>query len=188
MRAGMAVTSEIGPLNQKLTDAKTEFENTFWDDKQGFYAYTAPHNQDRIQFCWTHFFAQHIAARLELPDLVNIQRYQRQLAGTYAAYMSWRDPEGRLIGAPNMLAGKGVKEWPLFGVLGAVQEEGVWPGVNYFVASTYVAARRRFGNESLIKDGIEMGSAVSKQIWVNNKNGYASCSGKAICSELECMK
>jgi len=72
-----------------------------------------------------------------------------------------------------MLAGKGVKEWPLLGVLGAVQEEGVWPGVNYFVASTYVAAGRRFGNESLINDGIEMGSAVSKQIWVNNKNGYA---------------
>lgn len=165
--------SEIGALNQKLTDAKTEFENTFWNDKQGFYAYTLPPQPGQDSVLLDTFFAQHIAARLKLTDLVNIQRYQRQLAGTYSAFMSWRDPEGRLIGAPNMLAGKGVKEWPLLGVLGAVQEEGVWPGVNYFVASTYVAAGRRFGNESLIKDGIEMGSAVSKQIWANNKNGYA---------------
>jgi len=164
--------SEIGALNRRLTDAKAEFENTFWDAKQGYYAYTVTPRAGQDSVLLDTFFAQHIAARLQLPDLVNIQRYQHQLMGSYSAFMSWRDPEGHLIGAPNMLAGKGVKEWPLLGVLGAVQEEGVWPGVNYFVASTYVAAGRRFGNESLINDGIEMASAVSTQIWVNNKNGY----------------
>jgi non-lysosomal glucosylceramidase len=71
-----------------------------------------------------------------------------------------------------MISGKGVKEWPLPGVLGSVQEEGVWPGINYFVASTYVAAGKRFRRKILVDDGIQMGSAVSAQVWLNQKNGY----------------
>ena len=77
------------------------------------------------------------------------------------------------MGAPNVLAGKGVKEWPMLGLIGSVEEEGVWVGVNYFVASTYVAAGKRFRNKVLIDNGIEMGSAVSTQTWLNTKTGYA---------------
>ena len=87
--------------------------------------------------------------------------------------MQWRDPEGNLVGAPNLLAGKGVKEWPMLGLIGSVEEESVWVGVNDFVASTYVAAGKRFRDETLVHDGIEMGSAVSAQTWFNEKTGFA---------------
>jgi hypothetical protein len=86
--------------------------------------------------------------------------------------MKWRDSEGHLVGTPNVLAGKGVKEWLMLGLIGSVEEEGVWVGVNYFVASDYVAAGKRFRNKVLIDNGIEMGSAVSTQTWLNKKTGY----------------
>jgi uncharacterized protein (DUF608 family) len=165
--------SDNSALNRKLADAKAEFERSFWDPKQGFYAFTISPQPGQDTTLLDTFFAQHIAECVHLPDLVDVKHYQQQLRGTYSAFMAWRDPEGRPVGAPNMLPGKGVKEWPLLGVLGAVQEEGVWPGVNYFASSTYVAAGRRFGDKSLIADGVEMGSAVSTQTWLNKNNGYA---------------
>ena len=168
-----ADSSEISVLSRRLVAAKAEFEKVLWDAKQGYYAYTISPEPGQDTVLLDTFFAQHIAERLQLPDLVDVKHYQQQLNGTYSAFMAWRDAEGRLVGAPNMVAGKGVKEWPVLGVLGAVQEEGVWPGVNYFVGSTYVAAGKRFGSEALTDDGVEMGSAVSAQIWLNAKNGYA---------------
>ncbi len=168
-----ADASHLEVLIHELGDAKSEFEETFWNAKRGYYAFTVPPVKGEDTTLLDTFFAQHIAERLGLPDLVNVHHYLQQLSGTYTDFMARRDGEGRLIGAPNMLAGKQVKEWPLLGVLGAVQEEGVWPGVNYFVASTYVAAGKRFGQQKLVDDGVEMGSAVSRQIWFNEKNGYA---------------
>ena len=165
--------SQIDSLSRELAEAKAEFERTFWDAKQGFYAFTIGPQPGQHTVLLDTFFAQHIAERLQLPDLVDTKHYRQQLSGTYSAFMAWRDPKGRLVGAPNMLSGKGIKEWPLLGVLGSVQEEGVWPGVNYFVASTYVSAGQRFRDKNLVKDGIEMGSAVSTQIWLNEQNGYA---------------
>lgn len=165
--------ADTSSLSHELAEAKAEFEETFWDPKQGFYAYTMSPGAGQNTVLLNTFFAQHIAERLQLPDLINTKRYQQQLTGTYSAFMQWRDPEGHLVGAPNLLAGKGVKEWPMLGVIGSVEEEGVWVGVNDFVASTYVAAGRRFRDETLIHDGIEMGSAVSAQTWLNEKTGYA---------------
>ena len=168
-----AKPSELDSLTSKLADAKAEFERTFWDANQKYYAYTVSKQPGQDSTLLDTFFAQHIAERLQLPDLVDIKHYQQQLNGTFHNFMAWRDPDGRPVGAPNMLVGEHIKEWPMLGVLGAVQEEGVWPGVNYFVGSTYVAAGRRFRNQTLINDGIEMGSAVSLQIWLNKRNGYA---------------
>lgn len=173
IEAGKHAGSDISSLGRELTDAKSEFEATFWDATQGFYTYTPSLGERQSTVLLNTFFAQHIAERLQLPDLVDTKHYQQQLTGTYSAFMKWRDPEGHLVGAPNVLAGKGVKEWPMLGVIGSVEEEGVWVGVNYFVASTYVAAGKRFRDHVLIDDGVEMGSAVSTQTWLNKKTGYA---------------
>jgi uncharacterized protein (DUF608 family) len=160
-------------LISELREGKAEFEKTFWDPVHGYYAYTIYPVTGKTSTLLDTFFAQHIAERLRLPDLVDPDHYRKQLSGTYSAFMSWSDRDGKPVGAPNMLAGRGVKEWPMLGVLGSVQEEGVWPGVNYFVASTYVAAGKRFGSRTLIGDGISMGSAVATQAWFSRKNGYA---------------
>ncbi len=165
--------SKIVAMTRELGEAKAEFERTFWDPVHGYYAYTVYPHPGQTSTLLDTFFAQHIAERLELPDLVNLAHYKQQLSRTYSAFMAWHDPEGRPVGAPNMIAGKGVREWPMLGLLGSVQEEGVWPGVNYFAASTYVAAGKRLRNEKLIDDGISMGSAVATQTWLNKKNGYA---------------
>jgi uncharacterized protein (DUF608 family) len=87
--------------------------------------------------------------------------------------MAHSDPQGRLLGAPDMIVGKGATEWPYIGIVGSVQEEQVTTGVNYFVASTYVRAGKRFNDSQLNQDGIKMATAVAAQIWQNDKNAFA---------------
>lgn len=164
---------DLGELRAALPLARAEYETTFWDQGNRFYRYTPGPRPEQVTTLLDTFFAQHVAESLGLPDLVDLEHYRTQLSTTYARFMAWRDPEGRPIGAPTLLAGEGVAEWPYVGVVGSMQEEHVITGANFLVAATYVAAGRRFGDLDLRAKGLAMGEAVATQIWGDNANGFA---------------
>ena len=160
-------------LNEDLQKARSEFELTFWDPDNQFYIYTPGPSPREVAAHLDTFFAQHVAEELGLPDLVNLNHYRTQLTSTYSRFMALSDAQGRPLGAPDMIVGKGATEWPYIGIVGSVQEESVTTGVNFFVASTYVHAGDRFKDPLLHEDGLKMATAVAAQIWENDKNAFA---------------
>jgi hypothetical protein len=58
------------------------------------------------------------------------------------------------------------------GFLGTRFETDAWPSVNYFAGASYYEAGRRFRDGQLRRDGIQLGRAVSTQIWRVDDNGY----------------
>ncbi|MCZ0997509.1 GH116 family glycosyl-hydrolase [Streptomyces mirabilis] len=155
--------------------ARTEFEDVFWDGTNQWYRYT-----EYTKGSATHldtFYAQHVAERLGLPDLVNLRRYRTQLTQHYARFTADRTADGRLLGARTMVLPDGVTEWPalssILGVAAPRQEVAVFTGTNYFAAATYLLAGARFHDTDLREHGVEMASAVSTQIWSEDENGFA---------------
>ncbi|MFD5128935.1 GH116 family glycosyl-hydrolase [Streptomyces olindensis] len=155
--------------------ARTEFEDVFWDDTNQWYRYT-----EYTKGSATHvdtFYAQHVAERLGLPDLVDLRRYRTQLTKHYARFTAFRDAEGHMLGASTMVLPDGVTEWPalssILGVAAPRQETAVFTGTTYFAGATYLAAGARFRDAELREHGIDMASAVSTQVWLVDENGFA---------------
>jgi uncharacterized protein (DUF608 family) len=157
----------------QLAQAKAEYESVFWDEAHGYYRYTpGPTDQQDTVLLGT-FFAQHLAERAGLPDLVDPARYRRQLTGTYDLFVSRKDAQGRLLGAPNMALPSDVANFPyIYSLLGPRFETEVWPSVNYATAAAYYVAGRRFSDGSLKRDGLELAEAVATQIWDVPENGF----------------
>ena len=164
----------IETLKTRLSQAKVEFEATFWEPVNKWYRYSEYTKGTAVLL--DTFYAQHVAERLNLPDLVNLEHYQEQLSAHYARFMSGRDSLGRPAGASNMILPEGTTSWPLvtslFGVLITRQEVDVWTGTNYFVASTYYSAGSRFKKAELRTEGLNMATAVAKQLWEIDENGF----------------
>lgn len=82
-----------------------------------------------------------------------------------------------------MILPEGTTNWPLvtslFGVLITRQEVDVWTGTNYFVASTYYRAGSRFKKAELKTEGLNMATAVAKQLWEIDENGFVFDSPEA---------
>jgi hypothetical protein len=53
-----------------------------------------------------------------------------------------------------------------------VAEQEVWPSVNYVMGATYYDAGQRFRDPRLRRQGIQLGAAVSTQIWRVEENGF----------------
>ena len=164
--------SVIAAWKQELATAKAEFEQVFWDPKNSWYRYT-----EYTSGTATHIdtlFAQHVAERLHLPDLLDIGRYFAQLS-QYDRFLS-RDTSGQVVGAANMALPRGVTTWPilldLFGVTEPRQETMVWVGTNYFEGAEYYQAGSRFDLQELKNHGIQMASGVARQVWADDKNGF----------------
>jgi non-lysosomal glucosylceramidase len=65
-----------------------------------------------------------------------------------------------------------VPGWRSTTFLGTRFETEVWPSVNYFTGATYYDAGQRFHDAELRRDGVELGTAVSTQIWQVEENGF----------------
>lgn len=160
---------------QAFDRARTEFEDVFWDDANQWYRYTEYPKGSAVHL--DTFYAQHVAERLGLPDLVDPRRYRAQLTRHYARFTADRDAEGNLLGARTMALPDGVTQWPalssILGVAEPRQEIAVFTGTNYFAGATYLAAGARFHDAALRRHGIEMASAVSHQVWCVDENGFA---------------
>ncbi|MFI1736031.1 GH116 family glycosyl-hydrolase [Streptomyces acidicola] len=171
-RKESAVTVEAWENAFRL--ARTEFEDVFWDSKNRWYRYTEYTTGSAVHL--DTFFAQHMAERLGLPDLVDLRRYQEQLTRHYHLFMAHRDSSGRLLGASNMAIPDGTTEWPIqstvFFVTKLRQEIQVWSGTNYLTASVYYNAGTRFGNRQLREHGVEMAAAATTQVWEVEANGF----------------
>ncbi len=159
----------------ELAAGKAEAEAIFWDPTQKWYRYTE-YVKGSATLLDT-FFAQHVAERLNLPDLVNPAHYREELTQHYGAFMGRRDKRGELVGPINMILPPGVTEWPLlinlFGTHAALQEPDVWSSTGYLAAATWYHAGERFGDPQLRDEGIAMGISVADQIWKYDDNGFA---------------
>ncbi|MBL7490813.1 hypothetical protein I6A62_22620 [Frankia sp. AgW1.1] len=174
--------SELAPLQGDLNNAKAEFETTFWDPVHQYYRYTPGPTGTEDATLFDTFFAQGVAERLGLPDLVDLTHYRQQLRTQYPAFVKLRDGKGRLLGAPNMIlpGGAGADgNWPFVGPYGLREETEVWSGTNFEVAATYLTAGARFKDNTLTRDGVALASAVSTQIWQVPENGFAFNSPEA---------
>jgi non-lysosomal glucosylceramidase len=156
----------------QLSQAKAEYESVFWDPVHKYYRYTPGPTATNDSVLLATFFAQHLAERADLPDLVDPQRYRTQLKTQYPLFVVRRDAQGRLLGAPNMALPPDVPTFPYIGFAGPRQEQEVWPSVNYFIGATYYDAGQRFSDRDLRRQGIKLGSAVSTQIWQVEENGF----------------
>jgi uncharacterized protein (DUF608 family) len=165
-------SSDRATLVSDLAKAKASFEATFWDQQHGYYRYTLGPTPSQDSVLLDTFFAQHIAERLGLPDLVNLSHYKTQLTNYYDKFVFRKDAQGQLLGGANMALPTGETSYPLVGPLGLNQEEDVWTGTNFFEAATYVAAGKRFGSTTLKNDGLQMAEATASQIWLDDANGY----------------
>jgi len=176
LEATIAAARQLGhdsaDLRKELSAAKAEFESVFWNADHQYYRYTPGPTENDDSVLLATFFAQHLAERAGLPDLVDLDRYRLQLRSQYATFMSRRDSEGRLLGAPNMALPPGKATFPYVGFLGTRFETEVWPSVNYVAAATYYEAGARFHNPELQRNGLEMASAVATQIWQVEKNTF----------------
>ena len=158
-----AAPDRLADLNGRLSRAKAEFENTFWDAAHHVYRRTTGTTPDNYQILLDTFFAENVTEQVGLPDVLDVNHMRDQLTTYYGVFMGARDSSGNLIGAPNTA--------PPLGSGAATGE--VWTGVNYEVASAYVNAGKRFRDPSLVDDGITMSSAIAHQIWQTPGNGYA---------------
>ncbi|MFF1571380.1 GH116 family glycosyl-hydrolase [Leifsonia sp. NPDC058292] len=156
----------------QLVAAKAEYEATFWNPDHQYYRYTPGPTADNDSVLLATFFAQHLAERAGLPDLVNVAHYRQQLATQTSLFTSLTDSAGRPIGSPNMALPPGSTSFPYVGFAGTTFENGVWPSVNYFMGATYVDAAKRFRDPALRQNGISLGTAVATQIWQVDENGY----------------
>ena len=168
-------TATIENWKHELAAGKAEAEAIFWDPTQKWYRYT-----EYVKGSATlldSFFAQHVAERLNLPDLVDLSHYREELTQHYDAFMAHRDKRGRLVGPTNMILPPGVTEWPLLinllGVRAALQEPDVWSSTGYLAGATWYHAGERFADPQLRAEGIAMGVSVSDQIWKYDENGFA---------------
>jgi uncharacterized protein (DUF608 family) len=165
--------NSLAPLYNGLSQAKAQFETVFWDPVHQAYRYTpGPTTTDDTVMLDT-FFAENVAEQLGLPDVLNPQHMQAQLANYYSSFEKAVDPSGNLLGAPNMILPSGVSTYPYVGPFGTVEETEVWTGTNYEVASTYINAGKRFRDPALVDDGVTMASAISNQVWQTPSNGFA---------------
>jgi uncharacterized protein (DUF608 family) len=162
----------IAGWKSDLAQAKAEYESVFWDEAHGYYRYTPGPTATNDSVLLATFLAQHLAEQAGLPDLVDPEHYRAQLKSTYSLFVSRRDAQGRLLGAPNMALPGDVTTFPYKGFLGYRDEQEVWPMANYAIGATYVNAGKRFDDPELTADGIEMGSAVANQIWQVESNGF----------------
>jgi hypothetical protein len=117
-------------------------------------------------------FAQHLAEGAGLPDMVDPEHYRIQLKTQYPLFVFRRDDQGRLLGGPNMALPPDVPTFPYVGFVGPRFEQEVWPSVNYFIGATYYDAGQRFRDPRLRRQGIQLGAAVSTQIWRVEANGF----------------
>ncbi|MFK0287545.1 GH116 family glycosyl-hydrolase [Streptomyces sp. NPDC090499] len=167
------VPTRLTAWQARLDRAKAEYESVFWDAAHHYYRYTPGPTATQDSVLLATFFAQHLAERAGLPDLVDPAHYQRQLACTYSLFVSRTDAQGRLLGAPNMALPADVPSFPyVHPYLGTRFETEVWPSANYATAAAYYAAGRRFGDAALQQDGLEMAGAVATQIWQVPENGF----------------
>jgi hypothetical protein len=168
-------TSTIENWKHELAAGKAEAELIFWDPAQKWYRYTE-YVKGSAALLDT-FFAQHVAERLNLPDLVDLTHYREEMSLHYDAFMAHRDKRGELVGPTNMILPPGVAEWPLlinlFGMHTAFQEPDVWSSTGYLAASAWYHAGVRFADPQLMTEGIAMGVSVADQIWKHDENGFA---------------
>jgi uncharacterized protein (DUF608 family) len=162
----------LSSMQSESIAAKAEFEELFWDSVNQFYRYTPGPTPSEDSVLLDSFFAQHLAERFSLPDLVDPARYHLHLAKHYTRFVGRRDPRGRLLGGFNMALPDGATTWPFLGPFGAFEETEIWPGTNGFAAATYYGAGLRFGDARLTSDALEMASAVAAQIWQIDDNGF----------------
>ncbi|MCU1528461.1 MAG: hypothetical protein JWP75_2224 [Frondihabitans sp.] len=159
-------------LRTVLDQTRAAYESTFWNATRKYYRYTPGPSANDDSVLLSTFFAQHLAERAGLPDLVNVQRYRAHLKTQAALFRSQKDAAGKLIGYPNMIPTPGTTSFPYSGPFGLIYETGVWPTVNYFTGATYVRASARFRDRSLAAYGLSLGSSVATQIWQTPALGY----------------
>jgi non-lysosomal glucosylceramidase len=173
--SGRQLGSEHGAVlgwRQQLSQARAEYELTFWDANHGFYRYTPGPTTTDDSVLLATFFAQHLAEEAGLPDLIDPRHFRQQLKSQFPLFMTHQDAAGRSLGAPNMALPSDVSEFPYVGFVGPRFEQEVWPSVNYVTAATYVMAGRRFNDAELLRDGLRLGELVSDQIWKVPENGF----------------
>jgi len=159
---------------RELAAGRVEFENTFWDPAHDWYRYTEYATGSAAHV--DTFFAQHVAERLNLPDLVDLSHYREQMLAHYEEFMVGRDSKGAPVGPRNMILPPGATTWPalttLFGKAEPLQENDIWAGSAYFAAATWLRAGTRFNDRQLKAEGVAMGTAVADEIWQNSDNGF----------------
>lgn len=165
--------SSIPEWSAALHDAKAEYEATFWNPDHGYYRYTPGPSSDDDAVLLATFFAQNLAERSGLPDLIDLDRYHQHLRTVAKLSTSALDASGRPIGYPTMSLLAGESSYPYVGSLGLVYEQGVWPAVDEIAGTNFIRAANRFGDNALKVFGLQLGAAVSLQIWDVADNGYA---------------
>jgi uncharacterized protein (DUF608 family) len=163
----------ISTWTSTLRDAKADYEATFWNPDHGYYRYTPGPGDDDDAVLLATLFAQNLAERSGLPDLIDLDRYRQHLLTVTRLSTSELDAGGRPIGYPTMSLPTGATDYPYVGSLGLVFEKGVWPAVNEIAGTNCIRAANRFGDNALRMFGLQLGTAVSLQIWEVAENGYA---------------
>jgi uncharacterized protein (DUF608 family) len=148
-----------------LAESRQAYEDTFWNEEQGYYRYTLPQDGADGVLIGT-LFPQYLAERLGLPDIVDAGRYERHLLSMFPLVAGENGP--RLVGLPE-----GVDEYPLVGPMGTVFEPSVIVGAAYSAAANYVSAGERFARPELTEMGLSLARPTIEQAWNSTTNGYA---------------
>jgi uncharacterized protein (DUF608 family) len=158
----------VAGLRTDLAAAKNQFESLFWDPVAKHYRFSSvgPYT-DAMTIA--AFYGQHLAEEAGLPDLIDTRRHKTELTAHYAEFRS-SNASGEMIGAPLL-----VKPGGLAGPDGTVPFETDWVmvGDNYSAAADYFDSGQRFHQAQLRNFGVELGEAVSSQIWLKPENGLA---------------
>src|SRR5262249_38560540 len=101
-----------------LAQAKSEYESVFWGAAHQYYRYTPGPTDANDSVLLGTFFAQHLAERAGLPDVVDPAHYRTQLKTQYPLFASHTDSQGRPLGAPNMALPPGETSFPYVGFVG----------------------------------------------------------------------
>ncbi|MDR2374360.1 MAG: FIVAR domain-containing protein [Bifidobacteriaceae bacterium] len=156
--------AQVSTWQAQLDQAKSAYEDVFWNEDQGYYRYTLA--QDGVDTVMLNtLLPQYLAERAGLADIVDPDRYQRHLVSMYPLVAGDNGP--KLLGLPP-----GQTEYPLLGSMGAIYEVNVIPGAVYSAAANYAAAGERFANPELTQKGLNLAQATIEQLWRTPANGY----------------
>ncbi len=178
-----ATAAQQTAIDTELGLAKAEFETVFWNPTTGRYRYCdgiggiqgktgviqgivkpvpAP---DAIWF--ESFAGQCIAMELGLPDLINLDHARTHLNNTLDQVLRFRDPQGRLMGAPTIML-------PDFSVYSSGSEVNeILPGVVFYAAAGAYRIGKRFGDNNIMTKALQMGEGCAIRIYDDLDGGLA---------------
>lgn len=170
-----ASQSLVDEIEAELPRSRAQYESALWDPAHRWYRTSTGDAEFGGGVMADALFAEHVAAEVGLPHVVDPAHLRAHLVSSYAALVSpWKDRAGRLVGAAN-----GVNPDGSVITTGGRQPTEVWTGVSFMYAATQYLAGVQLGDSTLRSQGLAVGSAVGRQVWSVWGNGYAFATPEA---------